>query len=63
MFLKAFRYLENENFTTLSKYLEKKDSQWNIDIMLSHFSWSKDQKIISVRNGITIFSVIGFFNE
>lgn len=31
--------------------------------MLSHFSWSKDQKIISVRNGITIFSVIGFFNE
>lgn len=63
MFLKAFRYLENENFATLSKYLEKKDSQWNIDIMLSYFSWSKDQKIISVRNGITIFSVIGFFNE
>ena len=63
MFLKAFRYLEDENFATLSKYLEKKDSQWNIDIMMSHFSWSKDQKIISVRNGFTIFSVIGFFNE
>lgn len=63
MCMKAFRNTPKEYINKLLHYIERDNSKFNIDFNISTPSWSKEQKMIAVKHGLTIIDYIQLFHE
>ena len=58
MCMTAFRNTPKEYISKLLHYIERDNSKFNIDFNISTPSWSKEQKMIAVKQGLTIIDYI-----
>ena len=58
MILKALRNTSPKHVKELLHFIGKENSTFNVDFNISTPSWSKEQKMFTVKNGLTITSYI-----
>lgn len=63
MCLKALRNTPKEHIKKLLHYIERDNSKFNIDFNISTPSWSREQKMIAVKQGLTIIDYVQIFHE
>lgn len=63
MLVKAIRQNSNDDLSLLSKHLGKGNAKWELYICVSYIAWSKEQKIIPITEGHTIFDFMALFRE
>lgn len=63
MLVKAIRQNSDDDLSLLSKHLGKENAKWELAVCISFIAWSKEQKIIPITEGYTIFDFYALFRE
>ena len=63
MLVKAIRQNSDDALSLLSKHLGKENAKWELAVSISCIAWSKEQKIIPITEGYTIFDFFALFRE
>ena len=63
MILKALRNTSSKHIKKLLHFIGKEKSTFNVDFNISTPSWSKEQKMFTVKNGLTITNYIQIFSK
>ena len=63
MLVKALRKNSDDDLSVLSKHLGNENAKWEHSVCISCIAWSKEQKIIPITDGCTIFDFLSLFRE